>query len=155
MSLPVPTMLRLKIQLECLPLLVAGAGEESWEKRPAPEKWSARENLAHLARYHEMFLARIDRILNEDRPLLERYRAEDDPEWPRWMALPVRDVLAALHELRSEMIDGAASLTDEDLLRTARHARFGVMTLFEWLEFFLLHESHHLFKVMQLTREAS
>ena len=28
-----------------------------------PGKWSAHENLAHLARYHQVFLQRIDRIL--------------------------------------------------------------------------------------------
>lgn len=153
MSLPAPTMLRLRTQLECLPLLVAGTGEGALERRPAPEKWSARENLAHLARYHEIFLDRIERILCEDGPLIERYRAEDDPEWPRWVAVSSRELLAALHELRSEMIEGVNSLRDEDLSRTGRHSRFGEMTLVQWIEFFLLHEAHHLFVVMQRVRE--
>ena len=153
MSVPVSTMLRLRAQLECLPLLVAGAGEGALEKRPEPAKWSGRENLAHLARYHEVFIDRMERILREDRPLLERYRAEDDSEWPRWKDLPAQEILRALQELRAELIEYTTHLTDDDLARSGRHSRFGEMTLPQWLEFFLLHEAHHLFAVMQRVRE--
>jgi uncharacterized damage-inducible protein DinB len=153
MSLPVPTLLRLKTQLDCLPVLVAGAGEGALEKKPSTTKWSARENLAHLARYHEMFLDRLDRILREDQPLLERYSAEQDEQWPLWNALPASELLTRLRELRTELIDSVAQLSDEELSRTAAHSRFGTMTLVQWLEFFLLHEAHHLFVVMQRVRE--
>jgi len=46
--------------------------------RPASGEWAARENLAHLARYHEVFINRIRGILTEDAPHLGRYRAEED-----------------------------------------------------------------------------
>ena len=100
-----------------------------------------------------MFLRRIARIRSEDRPLLARYVAEDDPKWPQWAALPANEVLTRLRALRAEMLELVEHLSDRELSRTALHSRFGEMTLAQWLEFFLLHEAHHLFVVMQRVRE--
>jgi len=72
---------RLETQLESLDVVLAGATTALVDWRPASGDWSARENLAHLARHGTVFLERLDRILNEDTPKLGRYRAEDDPEW--------------------------------------------------------------------------
>ncbi len=153
MGLPESTAIRLRTQLDCLPAILAGVSEESLNRRPNPEKWSARENLAHLARYHEMFLERIERIRNEDRPLLARYAAENDPEWLRWAAMPLGEVLARLRALRVELLERVQKLSKAELSRSAVHSRFGEMTLVQWLEFFLLHEAHHLLVVMQRARE--
>lgn len=153
MGLPDATAIRLKTQLDCLPIILAGVSEDSLNRRPKPEKWSARENLAHLARYQEMFLERIARIRREDRPLLARYVAEDDPQWPHWMAMPAGELLERLQTLRAEMIQRVQLLSDAELSRTAVHPRFGEMTLVQWLEFFLLHEAHHLLAVLQRARE--
>jgi uncharacterized damage-inducible protein DinB len=153
MGLPESTAIRLRTQLGCLPTILAGISEDSLDRRPLPEKWSARENLAHLARYHEMFLERIERIRREDRPLLARYVAEDDPKWPQWAAVPVGELLTRLRALRAQMLELVQQLSDAELSRTAVHSRFGEMTLVEWLEFFLLHEAHHLLVVMQRARE--
>ena len=153
MALPVPTLFRLKSQLDILPTLVAGAGEGALEKKPSLEKWSARQNLAHLARYHEVFLERLERIVTEDRPSFDRYAAERDAEWPHWNALPASEVLNRMHELRGELIDSVGQLSENELARTGTHSRFGEMTLVQWLEFFLLHEAHHLYAVMQRVRE--
>jgi len=153
MGLPESTAIRLRTQLDCLPIILAGVSEDSLNRRPQPEKWSARENLAHLARYHEMFLERIKRILGEERPLLGRYVAEDDPQWLRWKTMPASELLARLRTLRAGMLALVQPLSDAELLRTAVHSRLGEMTMTQWLEFFLLHEAHHLLAVMQRTRE--
>src|SRR5262245_13939614 len=153
MNLPEPTATRLKTQLDCLTVILAGISEESLNRRPNPEKWSARENLAHLARYHQMFMERIERIRQEDRPVLPRYAAEEDPKWPEWSALPVSEVLTRLKTLRAQMLALVQKLSDAELSRIAIHSRLGEMTLIQWLEFFLLHEAHHLLVVMQRVRE--
>src|SRR6201993_1513189 len=61
-----------------------GVPVEKILERPPSGKWSACENLAHLGRYHEIFLERLERILTERNPAFERYRAEDDPGWEAW-----------------------------------------------------------------------
>src|SRR5260370_19695292 len=63
---------------------------------PASGKWSANDHLAHLARYHEVFLERIDRILKEKSPALSRYLADKDPAWKRCRWLPYKDMPAGL-----------------------------------------------------------
>jgi uncharacterized damage-inducible protein DinB len=153
MNLPEPTASRLKAQLDCLTIILAGVSDEALERRPQPDKWSARENLAHLARYHEMFLERIERIRRENRPQLARYAAENDPDWLEWATLPLNEVLTGLRTLRTELVALVEKLSAAELSRTAVHSRFGEMTLVQWLEFFLLHEAHHLLVVMQRARE--
>ncbi|HYX68881.1 MAG TPA: DinB family protein [Terriglobales bacterium] len=153
MPLPAGCANRLKTQLDCLSALLAGTADGSLERRPIADKWSARENLAHLARYHEVSRERLQRILSEDRPALGRYRAEDDPEWPKWQALPTAEIMSRLASLRAKLLTEVDRLSDDEVKRTGRHPRFGEMTVAQWLEFFLLHEAHHLFVVMQRVRE--
>jgi uncharacterized damage-inducible protein DinB len=153
MSLPSTCAVRLQAQLECLPILLAGIRDDALDHKPASSKWSARENLAHLARYHEIFLERMRRIGSEDRPLLPRYRAEDDLEWPHWRALPAPEVLSRLHALRAQLLQRTAELPDSVWPRIGLHSHYGAMTLVQWLEFFLLHEAHHLLCVLQRVRE--
>ena len=129
-----------------------GVPPEALSQRANPGKWSARENLAHLARYHQVFLERMDRILNEPNPKFGRYRAEDDPEWAKWQALAGSQVLANLSSLRTKLMARLRSLSDQDFQRTGTHPKFGEMTLALWLEFFLVHEGHHLLTVLQLVR---
>lgn len=145
---------RLESQLDALPRLLGDASAEVIGARPASGKWSARENLAHLARHHEVMLERIERILAEDRPLLGRYRAEEDPEWPAWADLSTEEVLGPLKALRSRLVERVEGLSAAELSRTGVHPAFGEMTIPAWLEFFLLHEAHHLYVVMTRIGEA-
>jgi hypothetical protein len=143
---------RLATQLECLPALLEGAAPAALERRTRSGKWSVLENLAHLARHHAVVLDRVRRILAEDRPHLPRYAAEDDPEWPAWAALPPAEILNRLQTLRAELTALVRGLTDEQLARRAAHPTLGEMTLALWIEFFLLHEAHHLYLVMKRAR---
>ena len=119
---------------------------------PASGKWSANEHLAHLARYHEIFLERVDRILKEDKPVFTRYRAEEDPEWERWRRLAYKEIAAELAAGREKLITRLKALSDSDYERTGVHSKFGAMPLALWLEFFLVHEAHHLYTVLQLVK---
>jgi uncharacterized damage-inducible protein DinB len=125
---------------------------ENLSAAAVPGKWSAHQQLVHLARYHQIFLERIDRILSEPSPSFPRYRAEEDPEWPRWQSMPARQVLANLSSLRTKLMARLRSLSEEDFQRTGIHPKFGEMSLALWLEFFLVHEAHHLYGVLQLVR---
>ena len=152
MGLSESTSVRLATQLEPLALLFAGADPDRMRGRPPSGKWSAHENLAHLARYHEVFLQRLRLILTEDRPHLGRYRAEDDPESPRWMALATDELLRRLKSLRSELIDVVERLSPDQLKRTGVHPVLGEMPIPMWIEFFLLHEAHHLYIALMTSR---
>lgn len=120
-----------------------------FNRRTVPDKWSAQENLAHLARNHEIFLQRMDRILNEDLPVFSRYRAEEDPEWELWRQRTYRDLLDRLPVLREQLVLKLKSLSDQDFQRAGIHPKFGGLELSQWLEFFLVHEGHHLYLIFQ------
>jgi uncharacterized damage-inducible protein DinB len=152
MDAPETTVTRLRTQLDCLPILFSGVPEGTLDNRPIAGKWSAREHLAHLARYQEMFFSRMQRIRSEDCPPLPRYRAEDDAEWPQWMLLPTAGILSSLRTLRAQLVSEVDHLSAAEFSRIGIHPKFGEMTLGQWLEFFLLHEAHHLLAVMQLIR---
>jgi hypothetical protein len=152
---PVPLGTRLDTQLEALRLVLDRASPAALEARPRPGEWSARENLAHLARHHAVFLERLRRLLAEDRPALGRYRAEEDAEWPAWAALPLGDILTRLRALREELLELVRSLSPAESARTGLHPTFGEMDVTQWLEFFLLHEAHHLYTALVCVGQAS
>ena len=145
---------RLQTQLDALGLVLAGATPALLDWRPPSGDWSARENLAHLARHCTVFLERLDRILHEDNPRIGRYRAEDDPDWPQWSALPSHEVLRRLTDARQRLGAWVAALSSDEITRSGLHPSFGAMTILQWLEFFLLHEAHHLYTAMVRIAEA-
>ena len=129
-----------------------GVSMETLNAKPISGKWSAHEQLAHLARYHQIFLQRIDRILTEQAPEFPRYRAEDDPEWPAWTSLSTSQLLVRISSMRAKLMARLRSLSEEDFTRIGVHPKLGAMSLSLWLEFFLVHEAHHLYVVLQFVR---
>ena len=145
---------RLETQLDALQTILAGADAQQLAKRPPSDAWSAHEHLAHLARHHDICLERLRRVASEDTPTFARYRAEDDPEWPSWSALPTADVLSRLRYLRTRIIQWVADLQAGDASRAGVHPLFGAQSVSDLLEFFLLHEAHHLYVAMVRLGEA-
>jgi len=141
---------RLETQLDALDVVLAGATPSLVDWSPTSGEWSARENLAHLARHATVFVERLDLVLREEVPNLGRYRAEDDPEWNEWSGLTLDEVLRRLKDVRRLLVDWVRALSPGEINRTGIHPSFGAMTIPEWLEFFLLHEAHHLYTAMLL-----
>lgn len=149
-----PLRSRLAHQLDALDMILRGASPEDLGWRPADGRWSALENLAHAARHQEVLRQRLERILKEDRPWIARYRAEDDEDWPAWTALPALEVLRRLARGRRALLAWLDALPADRLARTGEHPRFGVMAIPDWLEFFLVHEAHHLYTALGRLGEA-
>jgi uncharacterized damage-inducible protein DinB len=145
---------RVQTQLrDFLDVCLRGVSTETIIEPPASGKWSALENLAHLGRYQEIFLDRVNRMLAETAPVFERYRAENDPEWQAWRDRPYKAVAADLALRREMLVAKLKPLSDSDFERTGVHPKFGEMPLALWLEFFLVHEGHHLYTVLHLLRK--
>jgi uncharacterized damage-inducible protein DinB len=123
---------------------------EQWHRLPAVGKWSAAQHLAHLARYHQVFRGRLQQILREPSPAFGRYRAEEDAEWPAWQYKPFGEVVRLLQEERNLLIDQVNALPPDALARTGVHPAYGTLTVPQWLQFFILHEGHHLFTIFTL-----
>src|SRR5687767_7741876 len=111
------TAARLRSQLDVVAPLLDGVPVEALERLPAPGKWSARQNLAHLARYQDVFAERVGRILQEDGITLPRYRAEDDPGWAEWAAVPISEIKSRLLARRRALVDLLEKVSAADLRR--------------------------------------
>ncbi len=146
-----PILQRLRTQLSSLPALLEGVPPESFQTRVGG-RWSVAENVAHLARHTELTLDRVARILSESEPAFLPYRAEQDPEWPGWVSRTLPDSLARLQASRAELIAAVERLSPSDLARVGRHARLGPLSLAAWLEFYLVHEGHHLYLIFKRSR---
>lgn len=141
---------RLEYQPDALQNLLFAVHAENAVQRPNKDKWSVAENIAHLGRYHAVFMERMQRILVENDPLFERYVADKDPVFAEWSKMEWQPLLDKFYASRAKLNAFLFSLTDDQLKYTGRHPVFGRMTITGWTEFFLLHEAHHFFTIFKL-----
>ena len=133
--------------------MIKGYDEEQLKLRTIPGKWSAFENIVHLVSYQDIFQQRIDKILTGKNPSFERYVAENDPEFDVYLQHPLQQLLQSLHSVRKQFYDQLNTLSTDKLLFIGHHPKYGALTLVQWTEFFLLHESHHLFTLFKLLND--
>jgi len=143
---------RLDAQFSSWTTALGDPASPALDRPPAPEKWSGREHLAHVTRMHGVCAARIRVILAREAPLLPAYRAERDPTWRQWRAMPVSALLGIAAGRRSALLAAVRALSDGDLERIGVHGTLGPLALSTWLDFFLLHEAHHLYAIFKLAR---
>lgn len=153
--LPASSLQRLHTQPDTLLQLLDEADAAVLARRPASGKWSILENLAHLGRYQEVFLTRLETLLAQDTPAFPRYAADQDPEFARWAALSFEDVRNAFRQSRQPLVQRLTALAPAQYARTATHPVYGRLHVVGWTEFFLLHEAHHLFTMLRLLPEVA
>ena len=118
--------------------------------KPENGKWSVFENVAHLGRYNEIFLGRMQEIQHKNNPSFNSYVADNEAGFIEWCSRPLDLAFADFYSSRETIINFFEFLTDEQLERTGTHSKFGELTTTEWLHFFLLHEAHHFFTIFKL-----
>ena len=144
---------RLTNQPDALDHLLSGFTEDQIRQRPQPDKWSIFENLAHLGRYQEVFLDRLQQIIDGETPSFIRYTADNDPGFSGWARLSFQELAERLRGERLTLNAFISILTDEQLANIGIHPAYGPMTVEGWTEFFLLHEAHHFFTILKLSGE--
>ncbi|HSZ85863.1 MAG TPA: DinB family protein, partial [Puia sp.] len=150
MALSESILTRLQYQHKTIDELIDGLSEEQLETRVNPDKWSAFENIVHLAAYQPIFIQRINLMLTENEPLFERYVAENDPVFHEYQKKSLTELLETISSDRITILNVVKRLNEEQLKRTGKHKAYGSITLARWFDFFLLHEAHHLWTIFQL-----
>jgi uncharacterized damage-inducible protein DinB len=153
MQMPSSISTRLQYQHKSLIDIIDGLSDEQIRRNIYPGKWSIFEILVHLCAYQHVFINRVKQMLDTDSPNFERYTAEADPQFHDYCARSTREVMQNLLTTRKEMSAGILSFKDEDLGKTGGHPIYGPMNLLQWLNFFLLHEAHHLFMIFKMSAE--
>ena len=153
MSLSASVTCRLQHQHETIHDLLKGFSEAQLKHRIQKDKWNVHEQVAHLVTYQPLFLQRLKTIEQGNNPLFDRYVADNDPAFLQSCQKPLSDLLNGLHHDRTMIIDYLLSVPGEIPGKTGRHPKYGLLTMHEWTEFFLLHEAHHLFSIFMLTTQ--
>ncbi len=150
--MPIPSSIttRLQYQHKSLIELIEGLTDEQVRRHVNPGKWSIYENIVHLQTYQHTFVKRVRQILEGNNPHFEKYSAEADPMFHDNLSKSSREIMQDMLTVRKELAAGIISLPEADHNKTGVHPAFGSMTLLQWTNFFLLHESHHLFTIFKL-----
>jgi hypothetical protein len=145
---------RLQHQHETIQDLLNGFSEDQLRQRIHKDKWSAFEQVAHLVTYQPVFMQRMQIIQQENAPSFNRYVADNDPAFIEGCKRSLMELLNDLPAKRTAMTNYLMTLPDSAIGKTGRHPKYGLLTIAEWTEFFLLHEAHHMFGIFMLTRSA-
>lgn len=153
MPLSASILARLRHQHETIRELIGVMPEHQLRLRINPDKWSAFENIAHLACYQPVFLRRLQLMQEESHPFFQRYVADSDPEFPGYLERSLPRLLREIQTDRQTLITLLEGMNEATLDRTGEHARYGLFPVSKWVEFFLLHEAHHLYTIFMMVQE--
>ena len=121
---------------------VTGATDEELDRRPAPNKWSAREIVHHLADSEMTAAVRARLLIAVDRPQIMGF---DQDEFARKLHYdrPMEASLDTFKAVRRSTAELLERLTEADWQREGTHSEHGRYTLERWLELYAKHAHTH------------
>ena len=141
--------------LEAMPEILRGMMSELTEEdvrwKPAPDRFSVGEVLAHLSHSEgHCYRARLDRFMSESDPEFESDDAQDHLELYR--DVDPEDAFDHFEEQRETNVEYLRGLPSEAGKRTARHREVGPITLSQMLHEWAMHDLGHVRQVAELVR---
>ncbi|NWF82759.1 MAG: UDP-N-acetylmuramate dehydrogenase [Bryobacteraceae bacterium] len=133
--------------------LLVGLTPEELRWKPAADRWSVSEVLAHLAHCERVcFAPRMRAMVEQDDPAIEAY---DPYELERQGTYQTRFALAALEDFlkaRHESLEYLRNVPLSAAARTARHPQLGRITLGEMMNEWAFHDLGHIRQISELAR---
>lgn len=141
--------------LETTPAILRGLmcelSEEDARWKPAPDRFSVAEVLAHLSHSEgQCYRMRVDRFLSEELPEFE----PDDAKlyYDLYRDADPEDSFDHFEEQRESNVEFLRTLPRSDGERKARHKEAGVITLAQMLHEWAMHDLGHVRQVAELVR---
>lgn len=129
--------------------IAARIGSANMSRKPAPDKWSAREILCHLADCEVVFAFRLRQAVAEDGHVIQPF---DQEKWAKqYDAFGAPEALAVFESVRGWNITFIRSLPKEAFDRTLTHPERGDMTLRTVVETMGGHDRNHLIQLEVLS----
>jgi hypothetical protein len=125
-----------------------GITEDELDARPAPDAWTPREIVHHLADSEMTSAIRLRRLLAEDAPLIHSY---DERQFARALHYD-RPISSSLEALRAARRSSAALLDclgDAEWLREGTHSESGRYTVEDWLTIYAAHAHDHADQILR------
>ena len=126
-----------------------GATDEELDARPAPDKWSARQIVHHLADSEMTSAVRLRLLLAEERPAIHAY---DQEAFARQLHYdrPIAQSLLAFQSARSATGELLDRLSEADWTREGTHSEHGSYSVERWLEIYADHARGHAGQIARL-----
>ena len=124
-------------------------GPDAIDRRPAPDEWSTRQVIHHLADSETMSATRIRRLIADDDPVL--IQGYDEPVWATRLHYdrPIEGSLALVRAVRTATADILDSMTEADWARQGTHSESGPYSADDWLEIYASHCHEHADQIRQ------
>lgn len=130
--------------------LVREVPAENLKRRPSPGKWSAHEHACHLAEVQPMFLARLERMLDETRPLIKAYNPDEAMEEGALLKVDLDEALDRFCRDREQMVEALKDLTEDEWLREAEHEEYDHYSVLIMFRHAALHDMLHAYRIEEL-----
>ena len=137
---------------ELLAVVLTGVFGEEEDFRIAPEKWSIRQIVAHMADGEIVGAHRFRQILAEDMPTLVAYNQDQWAANLDWSRRKPKQSLESFRRMRAENYELLKEQSAQAFDRAGNHTERGRVTLGELLELFANHDENHA-RQMQTIRE--
>ena len=146
-----PCLKFLKATPEILRALITELNEEDARWKPAPERFSVAEVLAHLSHSEsDCYRMRLDRFMAETRPQFE----PDDAQMylDLYRGADPKKAFDNFERQRKTNLEFLRDLPDSAGERVALHREFGEITLAQMLNEWALHDLGHIRQIAELVR---
>jgi uncharacterized damage-inducible protein DinB len=122
--------------------IAAALGREGVERKPARNKWSAREIICHLADTELVFAFRLRQAIAEENHVVQPF---DQDNWAaNYSAYDIQSALATFAMVRAWNLTFIRSLPPGAFSRTLTHPERGSMTFQVLVETMAGHDLNHL-----------
>ena len=136
-----------------LEALLRDSTKEVLEWKPAPERWSISEVLAHLAHVElEGFRLRVQQFLEGNQPVLGVYDQNTLAAAGTYSGKEARATLEQFRRERATSLDFLRTLPSDCLDKKAHHPELGEVTLGQLLHEWAFHDLGHIRQVAELYR---
>ena len=146
--------------LEQTPIIIEkiiwAASEEQMNWKPAMDRWSINEVLAHLAETEALaFRERIQKMLDQDNPLLEAYDQNAAYASGKYTGGKPRENLKKFCHERDRSLSWLRYVPATMVARTGRHAEYGHITIGQLMNEWAFHDLGHIRQIAELYRSRS
>ena len=130
-----------------LAFMLRRAEETAVHQRPTPQDWSIADVLAHLTTIEHLYLARLQKIVAEERPFLPTLHPETKPEPdPR----SVRELVTAVQGARQQTLTFLHGCKAGDWQRPAVHKTLGETKFRFMVQLLVDHDTEHLNQIIEI-----
>ena len=131
-----------------------GASDSELDARPAPDKWSAREIVHHLADSEMTSAIRLRLLVAEENATI---RAYDEKEFANRLhySRPIAHSLLAFQAARLSTGDLLDAMSDADFAKRGTHPEHGSYSVERWLEIYAEHAHNHAAQIRRARASAA